>query len=92
MKKSYLTLLVLTFLLAVAGSLPAQDSEQTCVVVLTAQNRDRTVAGASMKNAKIESSPFNFMMRPGGTGEWTRITAAERTRTSFADGNMRTVH
>ena len=45
MKRLCLSLLVLTFLLA-AGSLPAQtDDVQTCVVVLSGQNRNRTVAG-----------------------------------------------
>ena len=46
MKKFCLALLVLIFLLAASlGSLPAQDSEQTCVVVLSGQNQNRTVAG-----------------------------------------------
>ena len=47
MKKSCLTLPVLIFLLAAAaGSVPAQASEQACVIVLEGQNRNRTVAGA----------------------------------------------
>ena len=46
MKKSGLSLLVLTSLLAAAGSVPAPASEQACVIVLEGQNRNRTVAGA----------------------------------------------
>lgn len=46
MKNRCLTLSVLVFLLAAGGgSMDAQASEQTCVIVLTGQNRARTVAG-----------------------------------------------
>ena len=46
MKNYCLTSLVLAFALATAG-VPVQASdEQTCVIVLTGQNRNRTVAGA----------------------------------------------
>lgn len=45
MKKSCLAFLVPAFLLA-AGSVPAPASEQSCVIVLEGQNRNRTVAGA----------------------------------------------
>lgn len=45
MKKSCLTLLVLTSLLTAVGSLPAQTEEQSCLIVFTGQNRLRTVAG-----------------------------------------------
>ena len=45
MKKSCLTLLVLTFLLAAVG-VPAPAAEQACVIVLEGQNQNRTVAGA----------------------------------------------
>ncbi len=44
-KNCCLTLLALAFLLA-AGSVPAQASEQACVIVLEGQNQNRTVAGA----------------------------------------------
>ena len=50
MKKSCLTLLVLTFLLAALGSVPAQNSEQdsirACVIVSEGQNRNRKITGA----------------------------------------------
>ena len=47
MKNCCLTLLALVFLLVTAaGSVPAQDTEQTCVIVLKGQNQNRTVAGA----------------------------------------------
>ena len=45
MKKSYFALLVLTSLLTAAGSVPAQADEQTCVVLLSGQNRYRKMAG-----------------------------------------------
>ena len=57
MNKRYLALPVLAFLPA-AGSVPAEASEQACVVVLEGQNRNRTVAGAvNVECGHPEQSP-----------------------------------
>ena len=48
MKSSHVTLLILAFsLICTPGRLPAQSTdEETCIVTLTGENRNRTVAGA----------------------------------------------
>ncbi len=48
MRKACFTLLVLIFVVASAGALPAQSTgeEEVCVVTVEGQNRNRTVAGA----------------------------------------------
>ena len=62
MKKSCLTLLVLTFLLAAVGSMPAQeqDSERACVIVSEGQNQNRTVAG----RINVECDPVTYGLPP----------------------------
>lgn len=46
MRRTCFTFLVLAFVVAAAGDLPAQTAEEVCVVTLEGQNRNRTVAGA----------------------------------------------
>ena len=61
MKNCCLALLILTFLLAAVGSLPAQSDEQTCLIVLTGQNQNRTVAGqlnVECQIGEVHSAPF----------------------------------
>ena len=84
MKKSCLTLLVLTFLLAAVGSVPAQNSEQdskrACVIVSEGQNRNRKIIGAVNVECgfpdEVHSVPF---------GNWG---VSSNYSTQLEDGNQ----